>query len=289
MLTSRNTRIDTIRTYFRKVDAKDPSCADLFTDDVVFFFPKFGTAHGKAAMAQFVERIATDAAHIQHDIAQLSFTAEGDRIAVEGREWGTTADGRTWPDGTVSQGRFASVFEFEGALIKRMSIYVDPDFTNEDQRRVALYRGERAAASPQAIASQYFEKVAAFWAEPENTQTLAAIEALFAPTIDWDIPGDVQSVPWIGPRTSRQAAGAFFLALAQAITPERFAVDKIVSDQETAVALGSLASRVKRTGQLIETPFAFVLTVHNGLIVQFRLLEDSHAVSAAMRPAASAG
>ncbi|MFE8100826.1 nuclear transport factor 2 family protein [Brenneria goodwinii] len=274
-------RIETIRRYFREVDAKSPALLDLFTDDVEFFFPKFGVMRGKAALARFAARIARDAAQLNHDIDGLVFTVDGDRIAVEGREWGVTADGRAWPDGEISQGRFANVFEFDGALIKRTFIYVDPDFTSEDRRRVALYHGESPFATPREIASLYFERWAALWATPNDPQALAALLELFAEDVDWDIPGDLDAVPWIGPRRDRQAVGAFHTELAAQIAPERFEVRRILADDEEAVAVGELASRVKATGLRITSPFAFVLTVRDGRIVRYRLLEDSHAVAVA--------
>lgn len=274
-------RIETIREYFRRVDAKDPALPELFTDDVELFFPKFGTARGKAALARFAGRIARDAAQLTHDIDGLVFTVDGDRIAVEGREWGTTADGRAWPDGEVSQGRFANVFEFEGPLIRRTAIYVDPDFTGEDRRRVALYRGEAPAATPREIAARYFERWAALWPAPDDPQALGAILELFADEVDWDIPGDLDAVPWIGPRRDREAVGAFHRELAAQIAPERFEVRRILGDEEEAVAVGDLVSRVKATGRRIESPFAFVLAVRDGRIVRYRLLEDSHAVAVA--------
>ncbi|MCL2892643.1 nuclear transport factor 2 family protein [Brenneria tiliae] len=276
-------RIETVREYFRKVDAKDPALLDLFTEDVEFFFPKFGAARGKAALQRFAERIARDAAQLTHDIDGLIFTVDGDRIAVEGREWGVTADGRSWPDGEISQGRFANVFEFDGPLIKRTFIYVDPDMTNEDRRRVALYRGEQApAATPREIAARYFERVAKFWAAPDDPQALAAILELFADEVDWDIPGNLEVVPWIGPRRDSEAVGAFYHELAARLAPERFEVQRILADDDTAAALGELASRVTATGRLIESPFAIVLTVRDGRIVRYRMLEDSHAVAAAV-------
>lgn len=277
-------RLETVRSYFRKVDAKDASLLDLFTDDVAFFFPKFGLARGKAAVAEFGRRIGADAARITHDIDGLVFTVDGDRIAVEGREWGVTADGRAWPDGEVSQGRFANVFEFDGPLIRRAFIYVDPDFTGEDRQRIARYRGVQPGATPREVAARYLERVGAFWAAPGDPQALAAVVELFAEDVDWDIPGDLAGVPWIGPRRGREAAGAFFLELARRLEPRRFEVQRIVADGETAVLIGELASWVKDTGSLIETPFAFDLVVRDGRIVRYRLFEDSHAVARAMRP-----
>ncbi|WP_080931470.1 nuclear transport factor 2 family protein [Xanthomonas arboricola] len=72
-----------------------------------------------------------------------------------------------------------------------------------------------------------------------------------------------------------------FTHLAARLEPAQFEVRRILADGETAVALGELASRVRASGKLIETPFAFVLTVRQGQIVHYRMLEDSHAVAVA--------
>lgn len=135
-------RIEAIRTYFKKVDAGDPSVLNLFTEDTQLFFPKFGVAHGKQALVTFAERMGSNLASIGHDIDGLKFYVSGATIIVEGREWGTTRDERTWPDGIVSQGLFCSVFEFDGLLIRRMHIYADPDFTSSDNDRIRYLRGE---------------------------------------------------------------------------------------------------------------------------------------------------
>ena len=42
--------------------------------------------------------------------------------------------------------------------------------------------------------------------------------------------------------------------------------------------LGSLASKLKPTGKIVETDFAMVLSVANGEIVRFQMMEDSFAV-----------
>ncbi len=141
------TRIEAIRTYFRKVDAGDPTILDLFTEDLQMYFPKFGLARGKRALVTFAERMGANLATIGHDIDGLTFHVSGDTIVVEGREWGTTRDGRAWPDGAVSQGLFCSVFEFDGPLIRRMHIYVDPDFTSSDHDRIRTLRSEHGSAA----------------------------------------------------------------------------------------------------------------------------------------------
>jgi len=62
-----------------------------------------------------------------------------------------------------------------------------------------------------------------------------------------------------------------------------FEVQDILAGDNRAVILGSLASKLKRTGKIVKTDFAIVLTVTNGEIVRFQMLEDSFAVSQAAR------
>ncbi|WP_394842612.1 nuclear transport factor 2 family protein [Pendulispora brunnea] len=130
-----------IQNYFRWVDDGDPRLFDLFTDDVEFFFPKFGRARGKDAVRRFGAAFQALSAKLEHDIEGLRYiVSDDDSIAVEGQEWGVTPDGVSWPDGTINQGRFCNVFQFEGNLIRRTYIYVDPDFTNADETRLKALR-----------------------------------------------------------------------------------------------------------------------------------------------------
>ncbi|MFC3149776.1 nuclear transport factor 2 family protein [Litoribrevibacter euphylliae] len=124
--------------YFEKIDAGDESYLALFSEDVRFFFPKFGTHQGKQSLIRFGERIGSSLSQIQHDIANFNFIEAGNMLVVEGQESGVMADGTVWPDGKVSQGRFCSVFEFSGGLINRMFIYVDPDFPSTDSARISV-------------------------------------------------------------------------------------------------------------------------------------------------------
>ncbi|HTN04106.1 MAG TPA: hypothetical protein VL132_19605 [Planctomycetaceae bacterium] len=65
----------------------------------------------------------------------MTFHVAGDHVIVEGFESGVMADGTPWPVEGRSEGRFANVFEFDGDLIKRVHIYVDPDFASADNER----------------------------------------------------------------------------------------------------------------------------------------------------------
>jgi ketosteroid isomerase-like protein len=138
-ISSNSSKIQTVLTYFQKVDAGDLSFLDLFSDDVKFFFPKFGTKQGKDALIAFGQRIGASLGSIWHDIANFNIIVAGQKIVVEGQEGGTMKDGTVWPDQQISQGRFCSVFEFSGEKISRMYIYVDPDFASRDADRVGIF------------------------------------------------------------------------------------------------------------------------------------------------------
>lgn len=133
-------RLAIVREYFAKVGQGDPSLADLFADNFQFHFPKFGLGEGKDALAEFANRMGRKLASIGHDIERFRYIVSGDAIVVEGTEYGKMHDGSVWPDHQISEGRFCSVFEFDGPLISRMFIYVDPDFCSEDRGRVSWLR-----------------------------------------------------------------------------------------------------------------------------------------------------
>ncbi|MGA1938822.1 nuclear transport factor 2 family protein [Arcobacter sp. YIC-310] len=124
--------------YFKKIDNGDSSYLELFTDDVDFFFPKFGQKKGKKALIEFGNRIGSSLISIWHDIDGFKIIKADNKVVVEGQERGVMSDGTSWPDNNISIGRFCSVFEFNGKFISRMYIYVDPDFPSQDLERISV-------------------------------------------------------------------------------------------------------------------------------------------------------
>ena len=124
--------------YFKKIDNGDSTYLELFTDDVDFFFPKFGQKKGKKALIEFGNRIGSSLISIWHDIDGFKIIKADNKVVVEGQEGGVMSDGTPWPDNNISIGRFCSVFEFNGKFISRMYIYVDPDFPSQDLERISV-------------------------------------------------------------------------------------------------------------------------------------------------------
>jgi uncharacterized protein len=109
------------------------------------------------------------------------------------------------------------------------------------------------------------------------------IAALFSADLRFEVPGDVGALPWIGRKTGRSDAFDFIRDTRRLIEHVRFDVQGIMADQDRAVIVGELVSRVNATGKVIESAFAIILTVSKGEITRFQMLEDTFAVSRAAR------
>lgn len=103
---------------------------------------------------------------------------------------------------------------------------------------------------------------------------------MFAEEVDWYVYG-ADEVPWTGRRAVRAEAAAFFRDLPTHLAAEELTVDRIVVDDAHAVALGNMRQRVRKTGGLFVSPFAFHLTVENNRITRYRAYEDSLALARA--------
>ena len=111
----------------------------------------------------------------------------------------------------------------------------------------------------------------------------AEIAKLFSKNMEWEIAGDTGALPWIGRKSGRASVTDFVNDSRAMLERISFEVRDVLANDDRAVLLGSLVSKVKRTAKIINTDFAIILTVANGEIVRFQMLEDSFAVSQAAR------
>ncbi|MGW1980487.1 nuclear transport factor 2 family protein [Streptomyces sp. NPDC001889] len=111
------------------------------------------------------------------------------------------------------------------------------------------------------------------------------IAALFAPEVAWTI-AENPAVPWIRPRRTRADVAGHFRELAEGrrADPEGTSVDAITVDGEDALLSGRLAGTVHATGKPFASPFTLGLTVRDGLIVRYHVVEDALAIAAACTP-----
>ena len=109
------------------------------------------------------------------------------------------------------------------------------------------------------------------------------IAAMFSENVVFEIPGDSAALPWIGQETGREAVTAFISSLRVLTVPVKFDVQDLLASDARAAIVGEMTTKIKATGKVIGSPFAIILTVADGEIAHFRMLEDSFAVSGAAR------
>ena len=108
------------------------------------------------------------------------------------------------------------------------------------------------------------------------------IATLFSEDVVFEIPGDTSALPWIGWKTGREAVAGFIRDLRVLTEPIKFDVQDILASNDRAVIIGEFATRIKATGNVIESPFAIILTVSGtGEVTRFQMLENSFMVSGA--------
>ena len=125
-----------------------------------------------------------------------------------------------------------------------------------------------------AIAQQLLAKLGA--AAPP-----AEVAALVSENVSFEIPGDVTALPWIGAKVGRQAFADFIRDQRELLVSNAFRVDDILVSDARAVILGELSGMIKKSGRTVETYFAIILTITDGQVSRFQMLEDSFAASQA--------
>jgi ketosteroid isomerase-like protein len=132
--TSDQDKVRLAREYFLRADQGRPDLLELFHDDVEIYFPKFGFGVGPQAFLEMVKGFDGALEHIKHDYEGFSFVCAGDCVVVEGTSHGRMA-GKPWAGGETPGGRFCNVFRFRGERISSVHVYLDPDYTGEDEPR----------------------------------------------------------------------------------------------------------------------------------------------------------
>ena len=111
----------------------------------------------------------------------------------------------------------------------------------------------------------------------------AEIAAPFAEDLVFEIQGDDGVMPWIGRKTGRKAMIDFVRELRSLTEPLTFDVEDILASETRAAIVGFLKTRIKATGKITATQFGLILTVADGVVVRFQMLEDSFDLSKAAR------
>ncbi|WP_158811314.1 nuclear transport factor 2 family protein [Beijerinckia sp. L45] len=111
----------------------------------------------------------------------------------------------------------------------------------------------------------------------------AEIAAPFATDLVFEIQGDDGVLPWVGKKFGREAIVDFIREIRVLTEPVTFEVEDILVSEDRAAIIGSLETRIKATGRITATQFAIIVTIADGVVTRFQMLEDSFNVSNAAR------
>jgi ketosteroid isomerase-like protein len=114
-----------------------------------------------------------------------------------------------------------------------------------------------------------------------------AVLDMMADDVVWISPGPRNLLPTAGERHGRAQVAEFFSTLNEAEEIERFDPHEFIAQGDKVVALVNYRSRVRATGQTIETELAHVFTMRNGKIAEFREFFDTAAAVAAFQAMAT--
>lgn len=109
------------------------------------------------------------------------------------------------------------------------------------------------------------------------------IAAPFADDLVFEIQGDNGVLPWIGRKTGRSAMAHFVRDLRSLTESLAFDVEDVLASEKRAAIVGCLKTRIKATGKISSSQFALILTVAEGAVTRFQMLEDSFDLSKAAR------
>ncbi|PZO36063.1 MAG: hypothetical protein DCF19_22405 [Pseudanabaena frigida] len=89
------------------------------------------------------------------------------------------------------------------------------------------------------------------------------------------------SVPIYGTFHGREGVKRFLTILSELFDTEAFRFDKWAEMDNYVFACGYMQHRVKKTGHVFQCEWALVCKVENGLIVSYKMFEDTAALQAA--------
>ena len=135
-------KIAVAKEYFVRSDQGRADVLDLFVEDAELYFPKFGFGFGRLSLGELVKGFTGALEFIKHDYGTLRFIPSGDYLVVEGTSRGAIS-GQSWVGGETPGGRFCNVFKFRGSRISSLHIYLDPDYTAQDEARFRWGRERR--------------------------------------------------------------------------------------------------------------------------------------------------
>jgi ketosteroid isomerase-like protein len=107
------------------------------------------------------------------------------------------------------------------------------------------------------------------------------VQELLDPDVVWRTP----TLPWsTGEYRGREGVGTYFASFAEALDDAAVEPHEVLEAGDRIVALGEERATVRRTGNRFAVPFAHVLRLRDGRVVEFQGHVDTAAITEAFEP-----
>ncbi|KUM99406.1 ketosteroid isomerase [Streptomyces yokosukanensis] len=119
-----------------------------------------------------------------------------------------------------------------------------------------------------AVAEQFVDRL--------GQQDQDGIQELFAPEIDWHVPGS-DRLPWTGRRTRREDVAPYFTTMWPHYVPGKSQVvrERTIVEGGDVMLLATFSHTIAASGKRFTTPAALHLVIEDGRIVRMHLYEDT--------------
>jgi ketosteroid isomerase-like protein len=109
--------------YLHSLDTGD-DFFHLFAKDAEVFFPRSGVAKGEKEYKKLFSDLAALVEKFKHHHESINWVIQGDFVVAEGSSEGKLKSGETWSDS-----KWCDVFEIRDGKIRRLYIYLDPEYS----------------------------------------------------------------------------------------------------------------------------------------------------------------
>lgn len=116
-----------------------------------------------------------------------------------------------------------------------------------------------------------------------SKRDLTNLVGLFSDDIEWEVPGNEKRAEWLGKRNSKDEIEQFFKVLWATTEPISAAIHKIFVEKNDVVITGEFSTKMLKTNKVVDSIFFIHMVVKDQKIIKYKLLEDSYAVSEALR------
>jgi len=106
-------------------------------------------------------------------------------------------------------------------------------------------------------------------------RNIEKIIEMFPKELDWYVPGDETIAPWLGARNTCDQVREFFELLWQNTEAVSAMIDHIAVVGNVVISSGNFVTRMVKTEKVYKSLFFTEITIVEGLIVKYRLLEDT--------------